>query len=120
MLDGALFTPAQVDTDGDTVPDADDNCTRVPNALQRDSNGDGFGNLCDADITGDGLVTTSWGEAYPLDARGDVEWMAMAIESEYYDPDADLDGDGVVDEADLAIAQLFLFLAPGPSGVARP
>jgi hypothetical protein len=57
-----------LDTDGDGVPDLGgvqgfDNCTIVPNgpALgddldQRDTNDDGFGNICDADLNNDGFV----------------------------------------------------------------
>ncbi|MEO1574667.1 MAG: thrombospondin type 3 repeat-containing protein, partial [Pseudomonadota bacterium] len=45
-----------VDTDGDGVTDDLDNCTLAPNAAQRDSNGDGFGNVCDADLDNDCIV----------------------------------------------------------------
>ncbi len=34
------------DTDGDGVPDDDDNCPLVPNADQADSNNDGVGDAC--------------------------------------------------------------------------
>jgi Endonuclease/Exonuclease/phosphatase family/RTX calcium-binding nonapeptide repeat (4 copies) len=37
------------DTDGDGVPDAQDNCDRAVNSGQEDSDGDGKGNACDAD-----------------------------------------------------------------------
>jgi hypothetical protein len=44
-----------VDTDGDGIPDATDNCPLVPNPDQRDSDGDGTGDACDtvglADMT---------------------------------------------------------------------
>jgi len=107
------------DRDGDGVDDAVDNCSAIPNPDQRDSNGDGFGNLCDADIDGDGIVTTSWGELVPLMQRGDVEWIGLASQSGSYDPNCDLNGDGAVDDLDVAIAALSLFLPPGPSGLAR-
>ncbi|MGB5471915.1 MAG: hypothetical protein WBQ78_00375, partial [Gammaproteobacteria bacterium] len=45
-----------IDTDSDTVDDAIDNCTLVANADQRDTNGDGFGNVCDADFNNNGIV----------------------------------------------------------------
>src|SRR5690606_6829295 len=52
------FQPSPTDDrDGDGVPDALDNCIRIPNPDQRDTNGDGFGNVCDADVDGDGRVT---------------------------------------------------------------
>jgi hypothetical protein len=107
------------DRDGDGIADESDNCSDLPNPEQRDSNGDGFGNLCDADLNGDGIVSTSWGSVFPMTTRGDLEWIALAAQNGPYDADADLNGDGQVDGGDLAIAQMSLFLAPGPSGQTR-
>ena len=39
-----------MDTDGDGVIDADDNCTLVSNPTQLDTDGDNIGNFCDPDI----------------------------------------------------------------------
>ncbi|MEZ4215980.1 MAG: TIGR03790 family protein [Myxococcota bacterium] len=103
------------DRDGDGVPDDRDVCTDVPDPDQRDSDRDGYGNACDADVDGDGVVTTSWGAVFPLDERGDVEWIALTAKAGAYDADHDLDGDGRVDETDVAIAQLAVFQPPGPS-----
>jgi uncharacterized protein (TIGR03790 family) len=100
------------DRDGDTVPDPLDNCLDLPNPLQRDSDADGFGNLCDADFDGDGRVGTSYG-ALPL---GDVDRLERAAARGLYIPRLDLDGDGAVDASDLAIATIGLYLPPGPSG----
>jgi hypothetical protein len=45
----AVVTPPPApDTDGDGVPDADDNCPAVANADQANADGDGLGNACDA------------------------------------------------------------------------
>ena len=104
------------DRDGDGVDDSEDNCTLIPNPKQRDTDSDSYGNFCDADINNDGLVTTSWGAVFPLGERGDVEWIALTAESPLYDANHDLDGDGKVDRTDIAIAQLGLYHAPGPSG----
>ncbi len=112
-------TRPEGDRDRDGVPDGNDNCTEVPNPEQRDTNADGFGNLCDPDVDGDGLVTTSWGEIYPLSKRGDVEWIAMSSQNGPYDPNFDLDGDGDVDADDITIAHMMLFMPPGPSAQAR-
>jgi hypothetical protein len=40
-------TCAPLDTDGDTVPDACDNCPTLPNANQSNIDGDAFGDVCD-------------------------------------------------------------------------
>ncbi len=109
--------PELADRDGDGVPDVADNCTEIPNPRQRDTDEDGYGNYCDADIDGDGRVTTSWGHAFPRGSRGDVEWIAWTARSGQYDPNHDLDGDERVDASDISIAQIALFHAPGPSGL---
>jgi hypothetical protein len=40
--------PAVDDSDGDGIPDADDDCATIPNPAQTDTDGDGIGDLCDA------------------------------------------------------------------------
>lgn len=59
----------ETDTDMDGVPDSLDNCDFIPNALQADSGGVGFGSPADGigdvcqcgDVTGDGVVTAGDG-----------------------------------------------------------
>jgi uncharacterized protein (TIGR03790 family) len=109
--------PATNDADGDGVPDASDRCTLVPNANQRDTDGDGYGNLCDADVDNDGRVTTSWGVVSPPSARGDLEDIQVTASGGGYVAHHDLDGDGSVDELDASIAGMLLYLPPGPSGL---
>ncbi len=46
--------PAE-DSDGDGVPDANDNCVNDPNADQADDDGDGIGDVCEPDTDGDGV-----------------------------------------------------------------
>ena len=101
------------DLDGDGVPDARDNCLEVPNRDQRDTDGDGYGNLCDADFDNDGRVTARWG-SLPPGVKGDLNALEGAIAAHRYDPHLDLDGDRDVDIDDATIASLFLFLPPGP------
>ena len=101
------------DRDGDGVVDGQDNCPADANPDQRDTNDDGFGNVCDADVDDDGDVDTSLGRIYPVDARGDLEAVTLTARNGPYDPDHDLDGDGRVDEHDLLRVQLALSRPPG-------
>jgi glucose/arabinose dehydrogenase len=101
----AAIALALVDSDGDGVVDQQDNCTHVPNADQRDSNGDFYGNLCDADLTNDGMVNF-----------GDMGQLKQRFFST--DPHADLNGDGRVNFTDLGMAKAAFFDPPGPSGLA--
>ncbi len=90
------------DTDDDAVPDVADNCLLQPNEDQRDSNNDGLGNLCDADLNNDCQTDFA-----------DLSIMKAAFFGT--GADEDLDGDGNVNFADLAIAKGLFFNAPGPS-----
>lgn len=103
---------AVADRDGDGVPDARDNCRDLPNPDQRDTNGDGFGNLCDPDLDGDGVVDAGERE----NGRSDLGRIARSMATGFYVPDCDLDGNQKVDEADTARAGLYVGLPPGPSG----
>ena len=102
---GLVVTTAPIaDADGDGVADDADNCLTVANPDQRDSNADGFGNLCDADLDNDCTVNFI-----------DLGLMKSVFFSA--DPDADLDGDGSVNFVDLGKMDAAFFHAPGPSGV---
>ncbi len=92
------------DTDSDGISDAVDNCLNTPNADQRDTNSDGFGNLCDPD----------------LDNNGTVDFTDLSLLKAVFftaDADADLDDSGTVDFPDLSIMKSFFFGQPGPTGV---
>jgi hypothetical protein len=95
--------PSLPDTDGDGVTDDSDNCTLVPNADQRDTDGDNYGNLCDADFDNSGMV----------DAADLVTFRSRYRTT---DPDADFDGDGIVSAPDLVIMRSLYMKPPGPSG----
>ena len=91
-----------VDSDGDGVTDDVDNCTDVSNPGQLDSNGDGFGNACDADLNDDCVVNST-----------DLGLLRLVFFSN--DADADLNGDGVVNSTDLGLMRLGFFQPPGPA-----
>lgn len=100
------------DADSDGVEDALDNCTNAPNgplipdvggASQRDTDGDGYGNLCDGDFDNNGFVNYV-----------DLAYFRNAFGSE--DADADLDGSGgMVNFVDLAIFRSLFGNPPGPA-----
>jgi hypothetical protein len=91
------------DADGDGVPDDSDNCTLAPNADQRDTDGDQYGNICDPDFNNNGVVN-----------GGDLAYLKQKFFSS--DPDADMNGDGIVNSVDLGLFKSFFFKSPGPSG----
>jgi hypothetical protein len=78
-----------VDTDGDGVPDASDNCPTVANSSQTDSDGDGLGDACDPTPTP--IVDTD-GDGVP-DASDNCPTTANASQT-------DTDGDGLGDACD--------------------
>ena len=97
---------AGADTDGDGVADAQDNCTLVANPSQLDTNGDGFGNRCDADLNNDLVVNAT--------DLGIFRQLFFTVGAS----DADFNGDNVVSAVDLGILRLLFFQPPGPSGLA--
>jgi len=102
--EGTVTVEVYVDADGDGIPDDIDNCLGVFNPDQRDTDGDGFGNRCDADFNNDGVVNFA-----------DLAIFRARFGSN--DPDADLNGDGVVNFADLAIFNQLFGKPPGPSAL---
>ena len=100
---GTIELQAQ-DADGDGVLDSADNCTLVSNADQRDTNGDGYGNVCDGDFD-DNCATN----------LVDFGYLKSVLFTT--DPDADLNGDGTVTFKDVLIFKSLLNQPPGPSGV---
>lgn len=99
--------PLALDSDGDGVIDPLDNCTLVANPDQRDTHGDGFGNICDPDINNDGTVNFL-----------DVAQFSDAFLQSGKGLDADFNGDLAVNFLDLMILQEYAFGPPGPSGSA--
>ncbi len=87
------------DRDNDGFADNVDNCKSTSNPTQRDSDGDGIGNMCDADFTNDGLVNAA-----------DLALFQLAFGSRASDatfnPNVDMNGDGRINSQDLALFQV--------------
>ncbi len=99
------------DQDGDEVDDAFDNCLATVNTDQRDTNLDGFGNLCDMDLNGDGATGLADYGIFQLS-------YGRLVGDPLYNPDADSFGDGGVGVADYGLLLQYFGFAPGPSGLA--
>lgn len=100
------------DTDGDGVSDATDNCRDVPNAAQRDTNGDGFGSACDPDLNNDNVVNV-------VDLGLLRSVFFSTPDNSNWEADADFNGDDVVNVIDLGTMRAFFFGAPGPGAGVR-
>ena len=104
-----LYKPApRIDTDADGIFDRNDNCTEVANADQRDTDGDGFGNICDPDFDNDESVNFQ-----------DLEIIRTAFFSNpqlsSWNEHVDLNNDGVVNFVDLGIVRNAMLGEPGPT-----
>ncbi len=93
----------ETDADRDGIPDSRDNCSAVANADQRDADGDGYGDACDADANNDGIVNSI-----------DLALIKAAFGSSGPNR-ADLNGDGRVNAQDLALVRRLFGTRPGPS-----
>ena len=78
------------DTDHDGYADNVDNCVTLANPDQRDTNGNGLGNRCDADLNNDGIVNA-------------LDLGIFKRRFGTHDADADFNGDGIVNALDLGI-----------------
>jgi hypothetical protein len=86
------------DTDGDGIPDDEDNCPLVANPNQIDSDGDGTGDACETvqDTDNDGIPDTT--DNCPLIPNPNQEDSDGDGIGDVCEPDAD--GDGVPDDDD--------------------
>ncbi len=79
----------------------------VDNDNQRDTNGDGFGNACDADLNNNGLVN--------VENLGLLRNVFFCSDDSQECMDADFNGDNMVNVIDLGVMKVTFFDAPGPS-----
>lgn len=91
------------DSDGDGIDDNTDNCTLTANPLQADSDGDFFGNMCDADFNNDMAVNV-------------VDLGLMRANFFTDNPLTDINADGVTNFIDLGLFKLMFNSVPGPTG----
>ena len=102
LCDGCIALPnvpfAEPDSDGDGVPDVCDNCGTLENTDQANFDGDEFGDACDDDADGDGVVDVPEDNCpfrYPNADQADADGDGVG------DPcDEDRDGDGVLQDGD--------------------
>ncbi|MEL7239693.1 MAG: thrombospondin type 3 repeat-containing protein [Planctomycetota bacterium] len=102
-----LMREVVMDSDGDGVADDQDNCIEAPNADQRDTDGDLYGNACDADLNNDLVVNV-------------IDLGILRTVFFTSDANADFNGDGVVNVTDLGLMRVAFFGPPGPSGLVAP
>jgi hypothetical protein len=113
-----------IDTDADGMDDALDNCTLVANGpdlpdaggnSQLDTDGDGFGNICDADLVNtDGLFTVNLSDFSAF--RSVFGQPAPGVAPFTMADHADFNGDGVVNLSEFSIFRAYFGGPPGPSG----
>jgi hypothetical protein len=80
-------TSATHDTDGDGIPDDQDNCPTVPNPDQRDHDHDGRGDACDVcpHISDDGTDTDGDGVGDACDPRINIAGDRIVLFEGFYD-----------------------------------
>jgi hypothetical protein len=99
------------DGDGDGVCDPLDDCVDVANPDQRDTDLDGYGNLCDADFDNDGVVGAP-------DYATVVGLFGQEASDPGYDPDVDLNGNGAIGGPEFSFVLSRFGEDVGPSGLA--
>jgi len=92
-----------LDSDGDGIPDACDNCLLIANGpsagvcysagVQIDTDGDGYGNICDGDFNNDGVTNATDATIFNVDFNAGIDGGRGT----------DMSCDGVVNASDATI-----------------
>lgn len=98
------------DADSDGAYDSQDNCINVANPDQIDSDDDGFGNRCDADLNNNGFTNAA-------DTTMFRQQLGLPSVPPTYNT-ADLNANGTVNSQDTVMFRQLLGSPPGPSGLA--
>ncbi len=97
-----------LDSDGDGIPDASDNCIEAENAGQLDTDGDDYGNACDCDFDQNLACSIADFSIFRED------YIATADRG----VGTDMDGNGAVSIADFSLFRTgYVAGVPGPSGL---
>jgi hypothetical protein len=104
----ALTFDFEADTDGDGVLDGGDVCLVDPDPQQIDSDRDGFGNACDTDYDGDGVVGAT-------DYLALLRAFAAVVGNPLYEPRMDADNDGAIGVPEIRLLARLWGGPPGPS-----
>jgi hypothetical protein len=88
-IDHVVAITLNADYDNDGIPDAVDNAPETDNAGQEDADGDGYGNMADADFNNDNSVNYT-----------DFNLFSAAMQDPDPDPQFDMDSDGYVNYTD--------------------
>ncbi|MEO8444375.1 MAG: PQQ-dependent sugar dehydrogenase, partial [Gammaproteobacteria bacterium] len=103
-------TASAADRDSDGIPDATDNCTLLANPAQCDSDGDGIGNRCDADLNNNGFTNAQDGVLFR-------QQLGQPSNAPGYNK-ADLNCNGFINAQDYTIFRGLLGQLPGPYAAA--
>jgi len=104
------FEALAFDQDNDGWDDSEDNCIEDPNAGQEDSDGDGYGNICDGDLNNNGFVDGGDFAIYV----GCQNRPGEGARSDCFI--ADFNSDHRVNSLDFMLFETMWGRPPGPSG----